>query len=641
MTLYRQLLVTMLALFATLFVAAYLVQFNSTRAYLAGQLELSVTSTANSLGLALTPYLETGDAVGAESVINAAFDGGFYRRLRLDLLASQSVIQRENSADIQGVPQWFLSLQLFKPVSFESILTSGWLQLGKLRVEGHPGQAYYELWNGMSRLFIAFVVTFLLVTVLLMRALQYLLRPLDEICVQATEIEQHHFGHVIPLPRTLELRKVVQAINTMATKLAQQFKEQAEAAEQLRERAFRDAVSGLGNRAYFVGQVNAWLAESGQGGIMLVAVDMLDEVYREEGYAARDSMVKAVANSMQDVLKVYPGHALARISATEYAVLLPALEIGELAEVADQLNRSIAELVINPIERDIAISVIGVAPRERHDDLSVMLTKADSALRRARSERLGTVVVDSRGQHDDIGRLGWRDLLLNALHSKQLVFKVQPAILLANQQPHHAELFTSIHRDGEDFFAGQFMPAVEQFKLGSEFDRYVLEQIGDELSRHKGLRLAVNLTQHAISSAAFHEWLDAFLVAHGSLAGRLFLELPESAIVHARDHVETLLQIIRRHKFEWGVDQYGRNFQSLDYLESLHPAYVKIDHGYTGMVLKEEGDQAFLSAVCRAAHNAGIVTIATRVESQEQVNALSRLFVDGYQGFISPPYPLG
>ena len=88
------------------------------------------------------------------------------------------------------------------------------------------------------------------------------------------------------------------------------------------------------------------------------------------------------------------------------------------------------------------------------------------------------------------------------------------------------------------------------------------------------------------------------------------------------------------------MDQYGRNFQSLDYLEALSPAYVKVDHGYTGMVLKEEGDQAFLSAVCRAAHNAGIVTIATRVESQEQVQALASLFVDGYQGFISPPHPL-
>nr|MBP8127868.1 EAL domain-containing protein [Aeromonadaceae bacterium] len=111
-------------------------------------------------------------------------------------------------------------------------------------------------------------------------------------------------------------------------------------------------------------------------------------------------------------------------------------------------------------------------------------------------------------------------------------------------------------------------------------------------------------------------------------------------ILHSRSQVENLLGIVRQHGFGWGVDQYGRNFQSLDYLEALTPAYVKVDHGYTGMVLKEEGDQAFLSAVCRAAHNAGIVTIATRVESQEQVQALSKLFVDGYQGFISPPYPL-
>ena len=172
MTLYRQLMATMLALFAVLFIAAYFVQFNSTRDYLAQQLELSVTSTANSLGLALTPYLEAGDKVGAESVINAAFDGGFYRKFRLELLASQSVIQRENSATVAGVPEWFTNLGLFRSVQFESILTSGWLQLGKLQIEGNPGQAYYELWQGMSRLLIAFVVTFLVVIVLLIRALR-------------------------------------------------------------------------------------------------------------------------------------------------------------------------------------------------------------------------------------------------------------------------------------------------------------------------------------------------------------------------------------------------------------------------------------------------------------------------------------
>ena len=76
MTLYRQLLATMLLLFGLLFAATYWVQFNSTRTYLAQQQETTVINTATSLGLALTPYLENGDKVGAESVIQAIFDGG-------------------------------------------------------------------------------------------------------------------------------------------------------------------------------------------------------------------------------------------------------------------------------------------------------------------------------------------------------------------------------------------------------------------------------------------------------------------------------------------------------------------------------------------------------------------------------------
>ena len=492
----------------------------------------------------------------------------------------------------------------------------------------------------MGRLLLAFVVTFLIVIVLLIRALRYLLAPLEQIRNQAVEIEKHHFGQAIPLPKTLELRQVVQSINTLASKLAVQFKEQAEAAERMRERAFRDAVSGLGNRAYFMGQVNAWIAESGRGGIMLVAVDMLDDIYRDEGFAARDSMVKAVATTLQEALRDFDGYALARISATEYAVLLPGLEMQELIDVGELINRFIAELVVNPMEREQAISVVGIAPREGNDDLSMMLTKADNALRHARSDRRSAVVIDSRDKSDAMGRIAWRDLLNDALHRGLFRFKVQPAILLASQQPYHAELFTSIHRDGEDYFAGQFMPAVEQFKLGADFDRYVLEQVGQQLVHNLDLKLAINLTLTSISSVPFVEWLAGYLQQHSALAGRLYFELPESAILHSRQQVDRLLATIKRHGFGWGVDQYGRNFQSLDYLEALSPAYVKVDHGYTGMVLKEEGDQAFLSAVCRAAHNAGIVTIATRVESQEQVQALASLFVDGYQGFISPPHPL-
>ena len=640
MTLYRQLLATMLALFAILFVAAYLVQFNSTRSYLAQQLSLSVTSTANSVGLALTPYLETADKVGAESVINAAFDGGFYQRFRLKMLADNSQIVKENTSKIEGVPDWFINLKLFEPVKFESILTSGWLQLGQLDVEGNPGQAYYELWRGMRELLISFFTAFLVTTLLLMQALRYLLKPLEQISTQAVEIEQHHFGHGIPLPKTTELKKVVLSINTLTAKLANQFKEQAEATEHLRERVYRDAVSGLGNRAHFMGQVNAWIAESGQGGVMLVAVDVLDDIYRDDGFGARDNMVKSVAVTLADLLRPYEGHALARISATEYALLLPGIENVELNDIGQQVNRAIAELVVNPIEQEHPISVVGIAERATDDDLSSLLTKADSALRRARSERQGAVVMARHDKSDGLGRIAWRNLLELALQQNLFRFKSQPAIMLATGQQYHAELFTSIHKDGEDYFAGQFMSALEQFKLGAEFDKHVLHSVSERLTANRKLKLAINLTLTSISSTQFVAWLDDYLANHLQLAEQLIFELPESAIVHSRQQVELLLAVLRRYSFSWGVDQYGRNFQSLDYLETLRPSYVKVDHGYTSMVLKDEGDQAFLSAVCRTAHHAGVVTIATRVENQEQVQALSKLFVDGYQGFISPPTTL-
>ena len=60
MTLYKQILAFVICLFAGLLIIAYAVQFQSTRDYLAEQQRISVINTANSVGLALTPYLEAG-----------------------------------------------------------------------------------------------------------------------------------------------------------------------------------------------------------------------------------------------------------------------------------------------------------------------------------------------------------------------------------------------------------------------------------------------------------------------------------------------------------------------------------------------------------------------------------------------------
>lgn len=67
---------------------------------------------------------------------------------------------------------------------------------------------------------------------------------------------------------------------------------------------------------------------------------------------------------------------------------------------------------------------------------------------------------------------------------------------------------------------------------------------------------------------------------------------------------------------------------------------MKADQGFTLNMSNDENAQSVLSAVCRAAHNAGAVTIATRVENASEVELIKTLFVDAYQGIVVPSVTL-
>lgn len=635
MTLYRQLLVTMLLLFIVLFVTAYSVQFSSTRSYLAQQQETTVINTATSLGLALTPYLETSDTVGAESVINAVFDGGFYRKIQLDLLAANKTIIREHSAQPQDIPDWFVGLDLFEGAQHDAVLTSGWLQLGKLSIEGHPGQAYYQLWQGMSQLATWFVLCFVLLWGLLIVALRYFLKPLHDIEVQARKIELHHFGKAIALPNTRELREVVKAINSMSGQLEVQFKEQADEAERLRHRAFSDPTSGLGNRAYFVSQSKSWISDGTGGAVILIAVDMLEQLDQEAGFAARDRMIKAIATDLHQLCQRFNEYALSRISAREFALLVPESDADRLSLLGDEINRQIAEQVIDPVNSR-NISVVGMAVIQDEDDPSQLLTRADNALNKARMDEAGAVIIEHSKLEHQLGRLAWKQLIETALVDDLFELSSQ-AVFDFNGKLQHEELYIAIRTENTLYRAGSFLPMVEQFKLGERLDLHIIDRALKHLAIRPELRLAVNLTQYSCRQAGFWHQLDQLLVQHSQVRSRLLIELPEKAFSLNKD---ALMAPLASLKAAWGIDHFGRHFDLLVQLSDFRPSYVKLDHGFTSQVMEADYDDAFLAAVCRSAHSMGASTIATRVETEQQLEVLKTLYVDAYQGFVSPPQKL-
>ena len=180
MTLYKQLVVGMVAVFILLMTSVFMIEFNTTRGYLEEQQRSEVSNTINTVGLALAPYLEEKDRVSVESVINALFDGSSYSVVRLIFLDSGEDIIRSYPVKPSGVPQWFTNLNLFEPVHDRRVITSGWMQLAEVEIVSHPGPAYDQLWQAFTRLLSIFGVIFLLGLVSISWILKRALRPLSD-----------------------------------------------------------------------------------------------------------------------------------------------------------------------------------------------------------------------------------------------------------------------------------------------------------------------------------------------------------------------------------------------------------------------------------------------------------------------------
>ena len=273
MTLFRQLLIFTLVLFFFLFAGTWFARLNSTRTFLLDQLESHAQDTATSLGLSISPYMVKKDLPAVETMINAVFDRGYYRVIRLADVEDKVLVDRTQEVVMEGVPRWFVSFVPLETPSAMSIVLAGWSQAGTVLVESHPGYAYKTLWDTVVTTSLWFLVMIIVVLVGGGFGLRVLLKPLKRVEHQAEILCKKQYEIQTNLPRTRELRRVVEAMNKMTYKVKDMFDEQARVAERLRKNAYHDSLTGLGNRRYLEGQV-ATRRESGEssvnGAFMLV-----------------------------------------------------------------------------------------------------------------------------------------------------------------------------------------------------------------------------------------------------------------------------------------------------------------------------------------------------------------------------------
>ena len=633
MTLYKQLVSWMTAVFLLLLISVFAIEFRTTQTFLENQQRSEVNNTINSMGLALAPYLENEDKVAAESVINALFDGSYYSAVRLTLLSTNEEIVRVYPIKIENVPKWFTDLNLFRTISENRVITSGWIQLAEVEIVTHPGYAYQQLWNSLTQLGMIFFIVIGLGIVVISMVVKRALSPLQSIVIKMKEVSENNFDTKLAKPKTKDLEAVISGINSMSSQISLSFKAQVQEAEKLRDQVYLDPISGLGNRSFFMGQLNTWLSESSKGGIAILKVNFINRVYEQDGYEAGDALVYQLANLLKATLPS-SNVTLTRLNSSEFGFIFPNIEEVELKLAAENIIAYTQDIKGDPTATAPVDAELGVVFNENRKTTTEILSLVDNALTQAHAtpELLFGFIADE-SQHQLMGKQQWKQFVDEAISEQLFNFTLQLATARIGTV-FHQEVFSAIEKEGQRYSANQYLFALEQLNETTSFDQFVISTMLERIKTQEITQpVAINLANGSVANPSFVRWLTAILKKNKEAMPLLHFEIQESAFIESEDHTALLCNVIRESGAEFGVDNYGRNFESLEYIKVFRPKYVKLDYLFTHQ-LDDEKQRYILTSISRTAQSLGITTIASRVENKEQLELLSEHHIDVFQGFF-------
>lgn len=643
MTLYRQLLIFTLVLCFVLFIGVWAYKVQSTRSFLEHQLEAHAQDTATSLGLSLSPLVAADDLAGVETMMNAIFDRGYYQEIIFSDVQGEVVAKRILPIKVEGVPNWFIKAVPLSAPGGEALIMDGWKRAGSVLVTSHPGYAYQTLWQTFVRILVYFLLTGFVVLTLGALGLRVLLRPLRRVEQQAEAICRNEFEIQQQIPRTRELQSVVRSMNTMTNRVREMFEEQAAIADKLRQSAFGDPLTGLGNRRFLQAQVEAVMQDKqkiSRGSFLLIQVLNLQEINEEKGYTGGDQLLIRAADIIGEVTARHGAPSLARLNGGDFGAFLPDIDRDDGEQIAALLCERLATLSVEDLSLSSETCSIGGVYYNTQCNFEQLLGQADTALIAARHEgpnrwRLEPAVCNEDDPNQ--GKVWWRKTLEQSLadrainlYGQRAVQTSAPAVTL------HRELFSRITIDQDrEVPASVFIPLAEHAEMITALDRKVVELILETYPSWQAGSLAINLSVTSLLENSFTDWLYSRLKTISDQSLELFFEFPESSVISNLEAVREFSRQIKKLGHDIGIDHFGRSFANFGYLKSLQPDYVKIDAAFTRELNSQHSDgYFFIGALTGVAHSLDIKVIAEGVETETQLDVFKELKVDGFQGYL-------
>ncbi len=416
--------------------------------------------------------------------------------------------------------------------------------------------------------------------------------------------------------------------------------------DQLIREAFRDALTGLPNRALFMDRLAHALTRAEHGGanlaVLFLDLDRFKILNETLGHEVGDRLLLEVGHRITSCLR--PEDTVARLGGDEFALLLE--DTADLTAATAMAERVSAEIQRPFIVdgRDVLISAsIGIAltgggsmqPEEvlHNADLAMYQAKAEG---RARYELYQPGLSISTRE-----RLDLQSDLRTAGARQELTLRYQPVVTLTTIRAVEVEaLIRWDHRRRGALLPADFIALSEETGLIVPMGQWVLREAcrqarawQTEATGAAPLIVGVNLAASQFERDLLPEEIAGILRETGLPPERLQLELSEAVLMRDDPRMLDRLDALKKIGVRLAIDDFGTGYASLSYLKRLPVDCLKIDRSLIKGVGQDTEDTAIIRAVVTLAQSLGIVVTAEGVETAEQLFQLRALGCEQAQGY--------
>lgn len=439
--------------------------------------------------------------------------------------------------------------------------------------------------------------------------------------------------------------------------------EERESMEQsLWEQAWHHTLTGLPARNLLEGALDECIerVDRRQGwrlALVLIHFGGFDDINKTLGHENADQLLYRLAWRMNEAVLGLPDsvifeeardgpRAVSHVEGITFACAFHPGEMGSMARHVETLMESLRE----PVEfRGLSLDMRMVGGCSFYPDDSAdtptLLRHAFIAFDQADSGASQVATYTEAMNPYSERRLTLMTELRRAINEDALELYFQPQVRLSSGEVCGFEVLLRWHHPEYGAVPpDEFIPMAEQTGLIRPLTRWVLDRAllfcATMDTAGYPVRMAINISALNLEEPAFADQVLALLWERGLPAGRLILEVTETATMINPSTALTALRGLHDAGIRLAIDDFGTGYSSLSYIRKLPVDEIKIDRSFVREMDANQEDATIVRTTINMCHDLGFEVVAEGVESDDTSQLLHTMYCDIMQGYhLSKPMP--